>query len=292
MKKFYLLVNTLLIVLLMVGCNSSNVVITSDTQDFNLDGKYYAKEIYHVLNNGENSSSIIDIKDNKIYDCEIKETSLQWDFSVVINDSTALSYTKDTKCYYAELNAKDDYRYGYYIFNQDKMYLFGANCSKKYGYNVIFGVELSDVNEYLNKDHYYIYRNGYGSTAFDESGFNTESLELINTNEQLYEYCEKYIFINPNLVVESYIKQLNQMDSNFFEKYAIVIYSTEINVDYSLLVDSIKVDSTKLTINMNRIVPDYFVAQVVRPWSTIIVIEKSILNGVEDVVVDRVMDVE
>ena len=54
MKKIYLLVNTLLIVLLMVGCNPSNVVITSETQDFNLDGKYYAKEIYHVLNNGDN----------------------------------------------------------------------------------------------------------------------------------------------------------------------------------------------------------------------------------------------
>ncbi len=291
MKKIYLLVNTLLIVLLMVGCNPSNVVITSETQDFNLDGKYYAKQIYHTFDSGE-SSSIIDIKDNKIYDCEIKETSLQWDFSVVINDSTTLSYAKDTKCYYAELNAKDDYKFGYYIFNQDKMYLFGANCSEKSGYNVIFGFELSDVNVYLNKDHYYIYRNGYGSTAFDESGSNTESLELIKTNEQLYEYCEKYIFINPNLVVESYIKQLNQMDSNFFEKYAIVIYSTEINVDYSLLVDSVNVKNDKLVLNLRYSIPEDGVLAIVRPWSTIIVVEKSILNGVEDVVVDRVMDVE
>lgn len=82
------------------------------------------------------------------------------------------------------------------------------------------------------------------------------------------------------------------MDSNFFEKYAIVIYSTEINFDYSLLVDSVNVKNDKLVLNLRYSIPEDGVLAIVRPWSTIIVVEKSILNGVEDVVVDRVMDVE
>lgn len=290
MKKFYLLVNTLLIVLLMVGCNPSNVVITSETQDFNLDGKYYAKEIYHVLNNGDNSSCIIDIKDNKIDEDGFKEIALQSDFNIVLNYSTEVSFKKDTMCFYAEKKVMTDSTLGWYLFNQDEMYLFNVGYSEKSGYYVYFGYIITNIDEYFSGDHYYVYKSGLGSSAYDKDGFNENCLELVKTKEELHEYCEKYNITSK--LSENNLKKINQLDPSFFEKYAIVIYSTQINVSDSLLVDSIKVDNTKLTINMNLIVPDYFVVQIVRPWSTIIVVEKSILNGVEDVVVERVIDVE
>ena len=160
------------------------------------------------------------------------------------------------------------------------MYLFNVGYSEKSGYYVYFGYIITNIDEYFSGDHYYVYKSGYGSSASDKDGFNENCLELVKTKEELHEYCEKYNITSH--LSENNLKKINQLDPSFFEKYAIVIYSTEINFDYSLLVDSIKVDNTKLTINMNLIVPDYFVVQIVRPWSVVIVVEQDFIKNVND----------
>lgn len=179
---------------------------------------------------------------------------------------------------------------GWYLFNQDEMYLFNVGYSEKSGYYVYFGYIITNIDEYFSGDHYYVYKSGYGSSAYDKDGFNENCLELVKTKEELHEYCEKYNITSK--LSENNLKKINQLDPSFFEKYAIVIYSTEINFDYSLLVDSVNVKNDKLVLNLRYSIPEDGVLAIVRPWSTIIVVEKSILNGVEDVVVDRVMDVE
>lgn len=286
---------------------------SNDSVDFQpeivIDGEYCSEAIYSTVNLIMPIATSIVIENNKINNYEFKPFKLDDAFLKNIVEDNILDKDKFPasldyeKAYFAEIKLSDDYEetyvgeaqgpdectIGYYLtFSNSEMYLFQAGYNQADGYTILYGSKLTKVSKVLEENGYYIRLNGGRSFAYKENGLSGYCLEIVKTREELIQVCNENnnpAFNEEHANYDSNMsKYLRGLDAKFFSEYALIVYSTQINVDSYLDIEGITIEDNVIKIN-KRIVhmKQGAVVAIVYPWQVIIVVKQSYIKDIDKV---------
>lgn len=273
--------------------------------DIGIDGEYYSEGIYSAyMSDFMPIGTSIVIENNRINNYKFKAITLNDTFFENIVEDNIFDKDKfpDTfdyeKAFFAEIKLSDDSEetqgpddctIGYYLtFSNSEMYLFQAGYNQKTGYKILSGSKLTKVSKVLEENGYYIRLNSGGSFAYKENGFSGYCLEIVKTREELIQVCnennnpafnEEHVNYDSNMS-----KYLRGLDASFFSEYALIVYSTQINVGSYLDIEGITIKNDVIRINKR----DVYVGQgeqcaIVYPWQVIIVVKQSYIKDINKV---------
>lgn len=272
-----------------------------------IDGEYCSEAIYSTVDLIMPIATSIVIENNRINNYEFKAIPLNDTFFENIVEDNILDKDKfpDSlnyeKTYFAsiklsydseetrvgEAQGPDECTIGYYLtFSNSEMYLFQAGYNQEARYTILYGSKLTKVSRVLEENGYYIRYNGWGSFAYKENVFSGYCLEIVKTREELIQVCNENnnpAFNKEHTNYDSNMSEyLRGLDAKFFSEYALIVYSTQINVDSYLDIKGITIEDDVIKIN-KKMVKQGAVIAIVHPRQVIIVVKQSYIKDIDKV---------